>query len=374
MHVVKPLYGIPEAGNHWFDTWMKYLTNELGLTSSCFDPCLLITLSRPFSISGMQVDDTLFLGTEDFLKLEDEKLAKAKFPAKSIERLSEENPLQFNGLLVTLRDDAVYIQPNGQGKRITLVNPKDPNRLDTYKRQRALGAWMSSTCQPLVAFKLSRAAQYQQPGDQEIKELNSALQEQQKDLSRGLRYINLELNDLKAYCWVDGSFANNEDLTSQIGFVITLGNEEFGENQFTFRGNTIHWSSTKCKRVTRAVLASELYAMTNGVDIAIPLCTTINQIMAQLGLKTVTLIVCTDSRSLYECLVKLGTTKEKRLMIDVMAIRESYERRELAEIRWINGKDNPADSMTKANASSALQKLIETNKLNVRLEGWVERG
>lgn len=233
---------------------------------------------------------------------------------------------------------------------------------------------MSSTCQPLVAFKLSRAAQYQQPGDQEIKELNSALQEQQKDLSRGLRYINLELNDLKAYCWVDGSFANNEDLTSQIGFVITLGNEEFGENQFTFRGNTIHWSSTKCKRVTRAVLASELYAMTNGVDIAIPLCTTINQIMAQLGLKTVPLIVCTDSRSLYECLVKLGTTKEKRLMIDVMAIRESYERRELAEIRWINGKDNPADSMTKANASSALQKLIETNKLNVRLEGWVERG
>ncbi|KAI0991590.1 hypothetical protein K3495_g16597 [Podosphaera aphanis] len=113
--------------------------------------------------------------------------------------------------------------------------------------------------------------------------------------------------------------------------------------------------------------------MTNGVDIAIPLCTTVNQIMAQLGLQTVPLIVCTDSRSLYECLVKLGTTKEKRLMIDVMAIRESYERRELAEIRWINGKDNPADSMTKANASSALQKLIETNELTVRLKGWVER-
>ncbi|KAI0992719.1 hypothetical protein K3495_g15466 [Podosphaera aphanis] len=227
----------------------------------------------------MQVDDTLFLGTEDFLKLEDKKLAKAKFPAKPIERLSEKNPLQFNGLLVTLRDEAIYIQPNGQRKRIKLVNQKDPNRLDTYKRQRALGAWMSSTCQPLVAFKLSRAAQYQQPGDQEIKELNSALQEQQKDLSHGLRYINLDLNDLKAYCWVDGSFATNQDLTSQIGFVITLGNEEFGENQFTFRGNTIHWSSTKCKRVTRAVLASELYAMTNGVDIAIPLCTTVNQIM-----------------------------------------------------------------------------------------------
>ena len=189
----------------------------------------------------------------------------------------------------------------------------------------------------------------------------------------GLKYINLDLNKLKAYCWVDGSFANNKDLTSQIGFVITLGNENFGDNEFTFRGNIIHWSSTKCKRVTRADLASELYAMTHGVDIAIPLCMTVNQIMGQLSLPVVTLIICTDSRSLYECLVKLGTTKERRQIIDVMAIRESYERRELAEIRWINGKDNPADSMTKENATSALRTLIEKNELRVRLEGWVNR-
>jgi hypothetical protein len=30
------------------------------------------------------------------------------------------------------------------------------------------------------------------------------------------------------------------------------------------------------------------------------------------------LVICTDSRSLYGCIVKLGTTQEKRLMIDVM--------------------------------------------------------
>ncbi|KAI0994351.1 hypothetical protein K3495_g13830 [Podosphaera aphanis] len=113
--------------------------------------------------------------------------------------------------------------------------------------------------------------------------------------------------------------------------------------------------------------------MTQGVDITIPLCNTLNQITAELGLPTVPIIVCTDSFSLYECLVKLGTTKEKRLMIDIMAIRESYERRELAEIRWINGKDNPADAMTKANPVGALRKLVETNELECRLQGWVER-
>ncbi|CAL3965917.1 unnamed protein product [Diplocarpon coronariae] len=45
------------------------------------------------------------------------------------------------------------------------------------------------------------------------------------------------------------------------------------------------------------------------------------------------LIICTDSYSLYECLVKLRTTKEKRLIIDIIALRQSYNSRELAEIR-----------------------------------------
>ena len=100
---------------------------------------------------------------------------------------------------------------------------------------------------------------------------------------------------------------------------------------------------------------------------------TLNMITKQLGLPTIPVIVCTDSYSLYECLVKLGTTKEKRLMIDIMAIRQSYERRELQEIRWINGNDNPADAMTKAKPNPSLETFIDTNKLNIRVEGWVKR-
>jgi len=46
-------------------------------------------------------------------------------------------------------------------------------------------------------------------------------------------------------------------------------------------------------------------------------------------------------------MVKLGTSKEKRLMVDIMAIRQTYERRELSEIRWIAGVSNPVDASTK---------------------------
>ena len=87
----------------------------------------------------------------------------------------------------------------------------------------------------------------------------------------------------------------------------------------------------------------------------------------------VPLIICTDLKSLYDCLVKLGTTIEKRLMVDIMCLRQSYERREIAEIRWINGRTNPADSITKNKPSNALKDLIDTNKLAVEAMGWVER-
>ena len=77
-------------------------------------------------------------------------------------------------------------------------------------------------------------------------------------------------------------------------------------------------------------------------------------IVRQLDILLPLIIIYTDSYSLYECLVKLRTIKEKRLMIDIMALRQSYERRELTEVQWINRQDNPADIMTKATPNKIL--------------------
>lgn len=178
------------------------------------------------------------------------------------------------------------------------------------------------------------------------------------------------------FVFVDGSFANNCDLSSQLGFAIILANEEMIDdcNEFKLKGNLIYYSSTKSKRVTRSVLASEIYGMVAGVDMAHALALTLQLITAHLKYPHILTIVCTDSYLLYECLVKLGTTKEKRLMIDIMALRQSYERRELQEIRWINGDDNLADAFTKATPNRALERFIDTNEATIRVEGWVLRG
>ena len=153
----------------------------------------------------------------------------------------------------------------------------------------------------------------------------------------------LKPNSIQLVAFTDSSFANNRDLSSQIGFILVLAERDSNE-QGLHKANIIHWSSIKCKRVTRSVLASELYALTHGFDTAAVIKSTTEKILR----KPVPLMLCTDSKSLYECLVKLGTTREKRLMVDLMCLRQAYERREVAEVRWIDGDSNPADAMTKA--------------------------
>jgi hypothetical protein len=61
--------------------------------------------------------------------------------------------------------------------------------------------------------------------------------------------------------------------------------------------------------------------MITGINIIFAICSTYNLIFKQLGLNEIPTIVCTNSFSLYKYLVKLGTIMEKRLIIDIIALR-----------------------------------------------------
>jgi hypothetical protein len=121
------------------------------------------------------------------------------------------------------------------------------------------------------------------------------------------------------------------------------------------------------------VLASEIYGIMNDVNISIALATILRLIIDQLRLPEILLIICIDFYLLYKCIIKLGITQEKRLMIDVMFFRQSYKRRKIIEIRWIHNQDNPANALTKAAANKAIKRLVSFNKLNVRMEGYVKK-
>jgi hypothetical protein len=373
MVVVKPLYGIAEAGTHWWATYSNHHKTKLSMETSTYDPCLLISTSdsEGFGIVGMQTDDTIILADDKFHGKEE---ATMTFKSKEKDILAATKPLVFNGCVISMIDDVIQCTQKGQGRRIVTIRQSLSMKKD-YVEQRARGAYLATICQPEATFDLSVAAQVTDPSPDDVKLLNKRLDWQMNNMERGLRFVPIDLKTASMYVFVDGSFANNKDLSSQIGYVILIGNEtQMGEDKVKIRGNLVTWSSTKSKRITRSVLASEIYGMVAGVDAGYSMATSITQILKQLNIhRLLPIIVCTDSFSLYECIVKLGTTKEKRLMIDIMALRQMYERRELVEVRWITGASNPADAMTKSAPNRSLQMLIDTNEVNIEVEGWVDR-
>ncbi|KAM4066206.1 hypothetical protein HRG_012064 [Hirsutella rhossiliensis] len=264
---------------------------KLDMSTSTYDSCLLISNTGPdtLGIVGMQTDDTSSLERTTFL------------PPKT--DITYGTTVDFNGARLT--------------SKMTTIDPKAIDRHQRYVEERARASYIASIAQPEASFDVSVAAQ--------------RLQWQMDHQLRGLTYKPIDLATAKLMVFTDGSFANNKDLSSQLGFVITLVNEtNHKEKQFEISGNIVHWSSTN-------VLASEIYGMANGFDIGISLAMTMKIITERLNLPPIPLIVCTDSYSLYECLVKL---------------------------------DNPADAMTKASPNRALERFIDTNSLTIRVEGY----
>ena len=83
-------------------------------------------------------------------------------------------------------------------------------------------------------------------------------------------------------------------------------------------------------------------------------------------------ILCTNSKLIYKCLIELGTIQEKRLIINIMCLHQSYKRREIAEVKWIDGDSNPIDTITKSKPSLALKRPINTNQIKLKTVEWVE--
>lgn len=143
---------------------------------------------------------------------------------------------------------------SSRGQVRTAVTPKDQ-----YIAQRARGAYIATVSQPEAAFDLSFAAQVVNPKENDAKTLNKHLKWRIVYFDRGLLFIRLDITPLTLIVFTDASFANNQNLSSQVGYVVVLADA-------TNKANIIHWSSTKCKRLTQSVLASGLYAMAHEFD------------------------------------------------------------------------------------------------------------
>ncbi|KAF4470049.1 hypothetical protein FALBO_3049, partial [Fusarium albosuccineum] len=129
LRVEKPLYGLAEAGLHWYATYSKHHQDRLRMEAVSSDPCLLLTREGDeFGVTAMQTDDTFNIGTETFIRREDDELKKAGFKAKPQRVIMTNDSCDFNGSYIEFSEEEIRCKQKGQAERLQLVDAKARDR------------------------------------------------------------------------------------------------------------------------------------------------------------------------------------------------------------------------------------------------------
>ena len=113
----------------------------------------------------------------------------------------------------------------------------------------------------------------------------------------------------------------------------------------------ILWQSKKLKRVTKSPLASETLALGEAADAGILIANLLSEIH---GLKNLPPVQCiTDSKSLRDTLHTSNTIEDMSLRVNIGRLREMINLKEIS-VRWVEGKMQLADPLTKRGASADL--------------------
>ena len=117
--IVKQLYGLAETGNHWFATYLDHHKKKLGMEKLPYDTSLFITKdgSKNFDIIGLQINNTLNVRTEAFMKKKETEIIEAKFKAKTQTILETGASRDFNGCRITIKAKSIIVVQKNQAEK-----------------------------------------------------------------------------------------------------------------------------------------------------------------------------------------------------------------------------------------------------------------
>ena len=178
-----------------------------------------------------------------------------------------------------------------------------------------------------------------------------------------VRYGNVDFETAEIQGFPDESFADNKGMSSQVDYKILLVDAK--QNC-----SILSWSSSKCKRVKRYVPTAKLCAIAHGYDAGFVMGNTFGKLLN----RPMKIRVFTDSRILFDSIVSLSITAEKRLRIDIFCLQEDYCSGESANLGWIRTQHTVADALKKDLKNSALNDVLRSHTRKTPVLQWVEKG
>ena len=151
------------------------------------------------------------------------------------------------------------------------------------------------------------------------------------------------LGDVRTWSlWVytDASHANLPDgISSAMGCIVFV----VGHNSASC---AVSWRANKVRRVVRSTLAAETMALQEGLEEAIYVRSLIFELLGW----EVPIVGYVDNKSLVEAVYSTKQVSDRRLRIDIGAIKELLGS-EVRQIKWTPGSGQLANCLTKRGAS-----------------------
>ena len=299
----------------------------------------------------IHVDDFLWAGSEIFTD-------RVMNPIKQSFRISKEEMSAFKYVGVNLeqKDELISLQQyqyidSLQSIKADQSLSSDGNRLlsDSEKRSyRALVGqlqWSVTMSRPDMAYSSCDLGTTQSmPTLGDLKKGNKYLRDMKGD-QVCLKFSKLDVSTMSIVVYADASYANLVDGGSQGGHIIFLSDAYD-------RCVPIAWSSKRLKRVARSTLSAETQAAVEALDAAYLL----RKFIAELLSYDPQVTLFTDNKSLFDATSTTNLVSDKRLRVDLAALREMSDRNEV-KFRWIETKKQLADVMTKKGPSK--QNLLQ---------------
>lgn len=328
------------------------------MMAAFFDPYFLYRKLNGVltGITGLATDDSISTGLPEYQK--SEEMNTKSFITRKTAKL----PFRFLGTLIEYDEDqtGLFVSQDIQIKKLKLLSPTSIDH-DAFRSVRGQLLYIAQTTRPDISYRVSQLCQvkHKHATRKHIKLLNDTIQHLKETTNVKLRYRKMDKDSLKLYCFVDIEYNTNEDHTSQLGMIIGLFDKH---DTFHF----IHWSSSKCQRATRSMLASETYAFSNGFDYAV----SIKMLFHDMGIK-IPLYVFTDSKSIFDTITASKRLRELRLMNDISEIRREYKVNEIDNVAWIRSAQNIADDLTRLVGNDILLNTLRSGTIHFYIEQWI---
>ena len=157
-----------------------------------------------------------------------------------------------------------------------------------------------------------------------------------------ITYPSLEFSTIHVRVYTDGSYNSLPNGFSQGGQIAFLADSQ---------GNScpIAWKSSKLKRVVRSALASETLSLCDGCELAHYL----SALIEPIGISKQPVQGYIDSQSLFEALGTTSQVTDRRLRVEISALRQMIEEGDV-RVNWLPKEQQLADALTKPTASDKL--------------------